>query len=95
MFALPAPESPGPMARLLWAVSGDASTLPTAPRTPSSALMTEQALEAALTRTERALAKAERASDAIARSGKREEQLRVRVREAIAELDQLIQRAEA
>jgi len=57
--------------------------------------MTEQALEAALTRAERALAKAERASDAIARSGKREEQLRVRVREAIAELDQLIQRAEA
>ncbi|WP_162789357.1 MULTISPECIES: hypothetical protein [Sphingomonas] len=57
--------------------------------------MTEQALEAALTRAERALARAERASDAIARSGRREEQLRVRVREAIAELDQLIQKAEA
>lgn len=57
--------------------------------------MTEQALEAALTRAERALARAERASDAISRSGRREEQLRVRVREAIAELDQLIQRAEA
>jgi hypothetical protein len=57
--------------------------------------MTEQALEAALTRAERALARGERASDAIARSGRREEQLRVRVREAIAELDQLIQRAEA
>jgi len=57
--------------------------------------MTEQALEAALTRAERALARAERAIDAISRKGYREEQLRDRVREAIAELDQLIQRAEA
>jgi hypothetical protein len=57
--------------------------------------MTEQALEAALTRAERALARAERAADGIGRRGFREEQLRDRVREAIAELDQLIQRAEA
>ena len=57
--------------------------------------MTEQALEAALTRAERALARAERAADAISRKGHKGEQLREQVREAIAELDQLIQRAEA
>ncbi|MCW3797306.1 hypothetical protein OMW55_05735 [Sphingomonas sp. BN140010] len=57
--------------------------------------MTEQALELALTRAERALARAERAADALSRRGYKEEQLRERVREAIAELDQLIQRAEA
>jgi hypothetical protein len=57
--------------------------------------MTEQALEAALIRAERALARCERARDAIVRRDGREESLRTRVREAIAELDQLIQRAEA
>ncbi len=57
--------------------------------------MTEQALEQALIRAERALARAERAADALSRRGQKEEQLRERVREAIAELDQLIQRAEA
>ena len=57
--------------------------------------MTEQALEAALTRAERALARCERATDAISRRGGRDEDLRSRVREAIAELDELIQRAEA
>jgi hypothetical protein len=57
--------------------------------------MTEQALEQALIRAERALARAERAADALSRRGHKEEQLRERVREAIAELDQLIQRAEA
>jgi hypothetical protein len=57
--------------------------------------MTEQAMEAALTRAERALARCERATDAIGRRDNREESLRTRVREAIAELDDLIQRAEA
>ena len=57
--------------------------------------MTEQALEVALTRAERALARAERAADAISRRGYKEEQLREQVRDAIAELDQLIHRAEA
>ena len=57
--------------------------------------MTEQALEQALTRAERALARAERAADAIARRGYKDEQLREQVRDAIAELDQLIHRAEA
>ena len=57
--------------------------------------MTDQALEAALIRAERALARCERARDAISRRDGREESLRTRVREAIAELDQLIQRAEA
>ena len=57
--------------------------------------MTEQAMEAALTRAERALARAERAADAVSRREQRDESLRTRVREAIAELDHLIQRAEA
>ncbi len=57
--------------------------------------MTEQALEQALTRAERALARCERAADAAGRRGGREQVLRDKVREAIAELDQLIQRAEA
>jgi hypothetical protein len=57
--------------------------------------MTEQALEQALTRAERALARAERAADALSRRGSREESLRTQVREVIAELDGLIQRAEA
>lgn len=79
----------------LWAVSGWASTLPGCGGEPSSTPMTEQAMETALTRAERALARCERATDAITRRGSREESLRSRVREAIAELDQLIQRAEA
>jgi Cdc6-like AAA superfamily ATPase len=57
--------------------------------------MTEQALEAALIRAERALARCERAADVAARQGGREQVLRDKVREAIAELDELIQRAEA
>ena len=57
--------------------------------------MTEQALETALTRAERALARCERAADEAARRGGKEQMLREKVREAIAELDQLIQRAEA
>lgn len=57
--------------------------------------MTEQALEAALTRAERALARCERAGDAAAHQGGREQVLRDKVREAIAELDDLIQKAEA
>ena len=57
--------------------------------------MTEQALEAALTRAERALARCERAADSAAQRGGKEQMLRDKVREAIAELDELIQRAEA
>lgn len=57
--------------------------------------MTDQPLEDALTRAERALARCERAVDSALRQGGREEALRDKVREAIAELDQLIQRAEA
>ena len=57
--------------------------------------MTEQALEAALTRAERALARCERAVDGVTRRDGREQVLRDKVREAIAELDHLIQKAEA
>lgn len=57
--------------------------------------MTEPALETALTRAERALARAERAVDGLRSRELGKESLRSRVREAIAELDQLIQRAEA
>jgi hypothetical protein len=57
--------------------------------------MTEQALETALTRAERALAKCERAADLAVGRGSGEQVLRAQVRQAIAELDQLIQRAEA
>ena len=57
--------------------------------------MTDQALEAALTRAERALARCERAASDGARPGGSEHILREKVREAIAELDQLIHRAEA
>ena len=57
--------------------------------------MTEQALEAALTRAERALARCERAADVVTRRDGREQVLRDKVREAIAELDHLIQKAEA
>jgi hypothetical protein len=57
--------------------------------------MTEQALEAALTRAERALARCERAAGDAVHRGDSEQALRAKVREAIAELDQLIQRAEA
>jgi hypothetical protein len=57
--------------------------------------MTEQALEAALTRAERALARCERAADVATRRDGREQHLRDKVREAIAELDYLIQKAEA
>ncbi|HVF83258.1 MAG TPA: hypothetical protein VM913_03690 [Sphingomicrobium sp.] len=57
--------------------------------------MTEQALEAALTRAERALARCERAADVATRRDGREQVLRDKVREAIAELDHLIQKAEA
>ena len=85
----------GPMGRVLWAVSGEASTLRGRRTRRSSTNMTEQALEAALTRAERALARCERAAGDAARRGGSEETLRAKVREAIAELDQLIQRAEA
>nr|WP_294167414.1 hypothetical protein [uncultured Sphingomonas sp.] len=57
--------------------------------------MTEHTLETALTRAERALARCERAADVATRRDGREQVLRDKVREAIAELDELIQKAEA
>lgn len=85
----------GPMGWLLWAVSGWASTLPDPRTRRSSEGMTEQALEAALTRAERALARCERAAGDAVHRGEGDQALRTKVREAIAELDQLIQQAEA
>ncbi len=57
--------------------------------------MTQEALEAALTRAERALARIERVAEQVGRRGDGEERLRERVRSAIAELDQIISRVEA
>jgi hypothetical protein len=57
--------------------------------------MTQETLEAALTRAERALARIERTVETTTRGGGRDEVLRAKVREAIAQLDDLIQKAEA
>ena len=57
--------------------------------------MTQEAFEAALTRAERALARVERVAEQLGRRGDGEERLRAKVRDAIAELDQIISRVEA
>ena len=57
--------------------------------------MTQEALETALTRAERALARVERVAEQISRSGDGEEALRAKVRAAIAELDSIISKVEA
>lgn len=57
--------------------------------------MTQEALETALTRAERALARIERVGEQVGRRGDGEERLRERVRTAIAELDQIIRKVEA
>jgi len=57
--------------------------------------MTQEALEAALTRAERALARVERVAEQIGGRGDGEERLRARVRGVIAELDSIIRKVEA
>ena len=57
--------------------------------------MDEGRLSEALERAERALVRIERSLEEARRSGGRDEQLRARVREAVAELDQIIRTAEA
>ncbi|GLR48648.1 hypothetical protein [Sphingomonas astaxanthinifaciens] len=57
--------------------------------------MTQEALEAALVRAERALARVERVAEQVGRRGDGEERLRARVRAAIAELDTIISKVEA
>jgi len=57
--------------------------------------MDQAALPAALDRAERALERVERALADSRRSDERDEELRARVREAVAELDQLIREASA
>ena len=57
--------------------------------------MTQEALEAALIRAERALARIERVAETATQGRGRDEALRAKVREAIAQLDDLIQKAEA
>jgi hypothetical protein len=52
--------------------------------------MDEAGLSGALDRAERALARIEQALEKRSHSSGRDEQLRARVREAVAELDQLI-----
>ena len=56
--------------------------------------MTQEALEAALTRAERALARVERVAQQVSGRGDGEERLRVKVRAAIAELDAIIGKVE-
>jgi 50S ribosomal subunit-associated GTPase HflX len=57
--------------------------------------MTQEALELALTRAERALARVERVAEQVSRRGNGEERLRQRIRAAIADLDQIISKVEA
>ena len=57
--------------------------------------MTQEALELALIRAERALARVERVAEQASRRGEGEERLRAKVRAAIAELDAIIQKVEA
>jgi hypothetical protein len=56
--------------------------------------MDEGRLPAALDRVERALERIERALPQVNRPGGKDEELRARVREAVAELDQIIRMAE-
>jgi hypothetical protein len=56
--------------------------------------MDEGRLTAALDRAERAILRIERAVSQPNRSSRRDEELRARVREAVAELDQIIRQAE-
>lgn len=57
--------------------------------------MTQEALETALVRAERALARIERIAEQAGQDRGRDEALRAKVRAAIAQLDELIQKAEA
>ena len=57
--------------------------------------MSDATLDRALDRAERALDRAERALAAKAQSSGRDDALRARVRDALAELDDIIQAAEA
>lgn len=58
--------------------------------------MNQEALETALTRAERALARVERVSEQLGRrGGEGEERMRAKVRAAIAELDEIIRKVEA
>jgi 50S ribosomal subunit-associated GTPase HflX len=57
--------------------------------------MTQEALETALTRAERALARVERVAEKVSLRGDGEERLRERIRAAIADLDQIISKVEA
>ncbi|GAA4019950.1 hypothetical protein GCM10022280_20120 [Sphingomonas swuensis] len=57
--------------------------------------MTQEALEVALTRAERALARVERMAEHASNRGEGEERLRAKVRAAIAELDSIISKVEA
>ena len=56
--------------------------------------MDESRLTSAMDRAERALARIERAVPQVSRTGRKDEELRTRVREAVAELDQIIRTAE-
>ena len=56
--------------------------------------MDEGRLPAALDRVERALERIERALPQVTRPAGKDEELRARVREAVAELDQIIRMAE-
>ena len=85
-------DSPAPLV-------GEPSSVNTAARLPrtftlrSETGMNDRGLSASLDRAERALARIERALTDRREAAGRDEQLRARVREAVAELDQLIREA--
>lgn len=70
-------------------------TLAATPRWPYLAPMDQDRLANGLTRAERALARIERAAQKARDGGQRDETLRAKVRDAIAQLDDLIHKAEA
>ncbi len=57
--------------------------------------MDEGRLSAAVERAEQALTRIERSLDQSRRSGGHDDQLRAKVREAVAELDQIIRKVDA
>jgi hypothetical protein len=90
---------------LRWPLAGERETvnltdltathvLPDGPIFRSAIRMEEGRLTLALDRAESALARIERAIPQVSRAGGKDEELRTRVREAVAELDQIIRTAE-
>ena len=90
----PREDSGRPIRCALWAVSRAASMLAGLEHLGvAGKVMDEGALSAAFERAERALGRIERSLAALRQENGRDEQLREKVRAAVAELDQLIREA--